>query len=204
MPVSVVQTLVPRGDLVHSGSTSVRPDATPRPQDNLTIGSHRRKRVPRRRIVDLSREESLSTKDVKAASTPKDLVEQIPVPSSEGAGASPCDATSPDGSFRPLHPESVNNSVKATPKQEISSHQLKEDPGFLPTNLDVDGNSYRQRLEALKHEVGNSWLSALGEAGWNPNKNMNVVPLAGPAFPAPPPLVQTTNHIMVSEGRTLG
>ncbi|EFR04393.1 leucine Rich Repeat domain-containing protein [Nannizzia gypsea CBS 118893] len=86
--------------------------------------------------------------------------------------------------------------------------------GLDNIDWDVSGDIYRQRLEALKHEVGTNWLTVLGDdnLGWaNNTKNINLhtqAPdfhhaAAAPIRP-PPPIARTSSQIIVTGGRALG
>ncbi|GBF63852.1 leucine-rich repeat-containing protein [Trichophyton mentagrophytes] len=91
-------------------------------------------------------------------------------------------------------------------------------PGLDNIDWDVSGDLYRQRLEALKHEVGTNWLTVLGDdnLGWTTNtttttKNINLHPQTPefhhpPAAPIrpPPPMARTSSQIIVTGGRALG
>jgi hypothetical protein len=63
----------------------------------------------------------------------------------------------------------------------------------------TDSEAYRQRIESLRNDFGNGWLSALSDEPWEgPGP-------AGMAF-SPPPAMQsrTPSQGIVSTGRTLG
>lgn len=61
------------------------------------------------------------------------------------------------------------------------------------SNLNVQGEAYRQKIESLKSEVGSNWLSVLSEEGWNQHHRKPEVP----AF-------RSASQGILSSSRTLG
>ena len=110
-----------------------------RPQLEHTVSTYRRRRVPRRRIVDLSREDE------------------------SGSGMRPA----PLGTFGPLL-----RSPSARGPRFASAHEADTlntsigNVGVSPT-IDTSQDDFRQRIEALKLEVGDKWLSVLRDQGWD-------------------------------------
>ena len=74
----------------------------------------------------------------------------------------------------------------------------------------IGGDVYRQRLEALKQEVGTNWLSVLGEDKWDHGHPPGMGPHPGVSEfgPAgsirPTSLPRTNSQVMVTGARTLG
>lgn len=175
---------------------SIMPSPPETPQSEYAVGTGRRRRVTRRRIVDLSREDSSAADDPFIAQTTNHASKPKQI-SADPFIEMPLDNSPPKtvSEIRPLDHNGGERSVKrrdAYPPEGDRSILLPAIQG-----LDfVDGDLYRQRLQALKHEVGSSWLTVLGDA-------------TGPSFDPSPtmrpdPVPRTRSQIMVSGGRTLG
>lgn len=111
-----------------------------------TRGSLPRKGA-RRRIVDLARDENVSLNPERTV--PEiGLSHDIPTASNH---------TSTSTSIAPGH----------RPAMDIQSVILSAGTNLLPDERNLDANSvdYRARVEALRREFGNSWISALGGQG---------------------------------------
>ena len=212
-------------------------------QSEGTFGPTRRKRGPRRRLVDLAIDDASST-------TPKKQR------TSEGLSSPPTDISrerfSPmdlDGTSPQVHDAPVTLPIEdpfvASPTQPSATsgaiHSLTPDPGFAhatapsapaapssPTNpstsqpsaaqlarelrdLNLGGESYRRRVEALKEQFGSGWLHLLSHEGAH-LPPPNAAPSAGPepVIPAPHSLrpdlasVRSASQGIVGGGRTLG
>jgi Leucine-rich repeat (LRR) protein len=173
------------------------------PDDSLE-GSTRRRKGPRRRIVDLSREVPLSAGE--AASLEVSRSNPVPDP----ALADPFTEVSAAS----ISPETISPLADMEPMKQPAPPLAAVGPAnnVLPAIRDldwnVDGDVYRQRLEALKHDVGSGWLSVLGDETWQPKPAAITLPRTGSAFDAsvirPDPITRSGSQIMVSGGRTLG
>lgn len=144
-------------------------------QSEFNVGTGRRTRGLRRRIVDLSRDENYHSfhDGISTARLPK----VAPVPNINHPE---------DGSFEHIFPSKTELSVgplPSRPPKPLSSfsspsinHPLgvseREDPfSDELRSLNLNGEAYRQRVEALKREVGSNWLSVLREEGWNEHRS---------------------------------
>lgn len=147
-------------------------------QSDFNVGTGRRTKGSRRRIVDLSRDDSHQAlydesptarlPQLTAAPNVDDSkdgnVEHISISNSElPAGPLPARPSKPPSSFSSpslYHPAGAPN---------------LDDP-FLNElqNLNLNGDAYRQRVEALKNEVGSNWLTVLREEGWNELRNSKI------------------------------
>jgi hypothetical protein len=171
---------------VGQGATAAGPvegeDGPPRriQQNEYGVGSTRRKKGHRRRIVDTSAEKpSADGNETPGAMVPSALSVQhiqLPLdpflsPSSERQRRS--DRGPQVGPAKVRSPEKVDND------QDIPARPINE-PLVLPHTVhdldwNADGDFYRRQLEALKQEVGNSWLTALGEHAWDqPSPDISV------------------------------
>ncbi|EXJ86954.1 hypothetical protein A1O3_03908 [Capronia epimyces CBS 606.96] len=153
----------------------------------VATNSTRRKKVPRRRIVDLAKDESFAVRVRN-----EDLVANLPPDSNCVNQESPPAGRSPPlptfDTIEPLATKLNDDSTKAP------SLPLDEQPG--------QQDDYRSRIEALRQEFGSNWLSALGDqSNWHNNHHMEVAQgqILGNAS-----LHQTGPQVIVSGGRTLG
>lgn len=190
-PVRAVQIVEP--PLLIQASQSPDPIREQRPGEaaglqaqnsfmEITTPSPRRKKTSRRRIVDLSRDDSeipnaeIGSPDQNAVRRTLDTHEEAEVSST------------------PRKPPSISSHNEPTPKP----NRLETRPA-AETNL--VGDDYRSRIEALRLEFGNNWISALSEQGWHGNQD-----LSSDAF-LPfrhAPLHRANSNVIVSTGRTLG
>jgi hypothetical protein len=177
---------------------SIMPSPPETPQSEYAVGTGRRRRVPRRRIVDLSREDSAAASDPGSTQTsnPTWKTKQI---SADPFIEMPLDISPPKTTpeIRPLDHNGAERSVKRRDAQPLEGDRsISLLPAIQGLDWNVDGDLYRQRLQALKHEVGSSWLTVLGDT-------------TGPKFDPSPtmrpdPVTRSRSQIMVSGGRTLG
>jgi hypothetical protein len=194
----------------------------------------RRRRTPKRRIVDLS---TSDTSPVKVKNG--DLVSSNPdvqvsaehntastAGSDSGYGVSPENPPLPVGADK-IQPEPrLGREADLRPQPERSSNEPKAPrlstladksiPQLLPVeslfqqtspikvsppdNQDwsISGEMYRKKIEALRNEVGNGWLSVLSEEGWEPHKS--------PTNPIRPSTtrIRANSQQAIHSGRTLG
>ena len=164
-------------------------------QSEFAVGSGRRKKGPRRRIVDLARESSPinqqsereTQQDPKPASGYTDDVSARSKPTLLPPFQVGSDVPSPV----PWPPETTDCTGLSPPDVSDKGRSLVSEIQNL--NLNVNGEAYRQKIESLKSEVGSNWLSVLSEEGWNQH---HIKPDA-PAFRA-------SSQGILSGSRTLG
>jgi Leucine rich repeat len=150
----------------------------------LTRAPSRRRKPPRRRIVDLAQDDSPQ----RMASEPA-VVTRASIDSRR--------------SVRKSSERTLSTPFAAVP---VSSPL---EPMTLDSH-DIDGNSpeqrddFRAKIEALRQEFGNNWLSALGEQGWHNDHHIEVQ--RGQTLGEPTSIHRTNslNQAIVSAGRTLG
>lgn len=134
-------------------------------QSEFAVGSGRRRKGPRRRIVDLARESSPVSQqsqrefppDIAHLMTPNLYTDDV-LPRNKPTLLPPLQVRSDITSRRidsAGSPSDVSDKVR-TLVSEIQN-----------LNLNVNGEAYRQKIESLKSEVGSNWLSVLSEEGWN-------------------------------------
>ena len=158
-------------------------------QSDLFGSPSRSKKGQRRRIVDLSRDEGtlvnplvlhqdispilpgahkvlnsdLSDKQVAMDSsrTPQGLMDSSP-----GTTESP--------SLRPSSLASTFSSLTVHASPDSSTQTLP--PSSEVKNATLNGDAYRQKVEALKNEVGSTWLNVLNEDGWHDHGKSKLDP----------------------------
>jgi len=187
----------------------------------IYTSASRRRRTPKRRIVDLSTSDSSSIKQKPAPTFSAEEATSAAAGSDSGYGVSPetkpSDALSLYTSPR-LQPTS--SQAEGLPRLDTSTTpQLRPaettfDPSTLTLpNLEtqdwsVSGEIYRRKIEALRNEVGNGWLSVLSEESWDAQKlplhhtpgDFSPASTIRPSPTTPRPHSQQTIH----SGRTLG
>ena len=169
-------------------------------QSEFAVGSGRRRKGPRRRIVELARESSpisLQSQD----RIPQDIARPTlkNIYTSDGSpGSKPTllpalqiqsDMPPPQPPLQP--PEILDSAGPSPPNVSDRGRSLVSEIQNL--NLNVNGEAYRQKIESLKSEVGSNWLSVLSSEGWNQHHIQPEVP----AFRA-------SSQGILSGSRTLG
>ncbi|OCT54144.1 Leucine Rich Repeat family protein [Cladophialophora carrionii] len=151
----------------------------------LTNGS-RRKRAPRRRIVDLAHD------DTFARVPDEDLAATLdPV----------ADVVTQDAARLSVDPAGPRSTTMKTLAEDVydGSTDALSVVSSEPTKHQED---YRAKVEALRQEFGSNWLSALGEQNWHNSHQFEVLQGQNMGHDA---LHRSGHHqIIVSGGRTLG
>ncbi|KAF4969775.1 hypothetical protein FSARC_3051 [Fusarium sarcochroum] len=146
----------------------------------INTSSTRRRKTPKRRIVDLA------TSDTLPFPTPVDVHVARPT------GKQPKAPVMNDGNYRisqqpeaQLLPPAVlttNSQVLSSPEvPRIDTNVFANIPSIYspsddssewkePQDWDAGGEIYRQKIEALRNSVGNGYLSVLSEESWSPNR----------------------------------
>ncbi|KAF1995810.1 leucine rich repeat protein [Amniculicola lignicola CBS 123094] len=187
-------------------------------------GSQRRKKVPKRRIVELSQSEIAQRSTNQFVTSPTTMYSspatEPPRPDVVISGTIAEDA--------PYFEEPQNGTVIGDPAKKAQSperiapqasqpshHQLPPiDTGLdsppLPQQIvsgaefDVSSELYKKKIEALRQDFGNTWLSALGDDNWDA-ASVTSFPERGYSSPAlRPSIPRTPSQGIVSGGRTLG
>ncbi|KAG4416836.1 hypothetical protein IFR04_010032 [Cadophora malorum] len=188
-----------------------------------TSSSGRRRRTPKRRIVDLSTSETSPSKPVKPAVKPTtEQATSAAAGSDSGYGISPDPSPRTIPSYVPSDPRQTQiqtdipridtSVVPRLPPIETMAYDTplaKPQHSKDPEDWKVSGEIYRKKLEALRNEVGNGWLSVLSEEGWESQRNPQQ-PFGNPDYsPAntirPSPTTPRANSQQtIPTGRTFG
>lgn len=171
-------------------------------------GSHRKKKVTKRRIVELTRSEAISQ-------TPDSNLESLSSPPEYTLTEAPITAKAKQTAPQPEAP----HPAIATPRFEEPREDVSGDPAKKPQpppidtvlktqpvpEFDVSSDLYKKKIEALRQDFGNNWLSALGDEGWDARSVTGFPSDVGYTSPAlRPTLPRTPSQGIVSGGRTLG
>lgn len=154
-------------------------------QSEFAVGSGRRRKGPRRRIVDLARESS-SINQQSLMGISQDIARPTP------ADVSPRSKPTLTPPLPSPQAAEVIGSVGHSP-QDVSDKGRSLVSEIQTLNLNVNGEAYRQKIESLKSEVGSNWLSMLSEEGWSQH---HMKPEA--------PTFRASNQGILSGSRTLG
>lgn len=185
--------------------------------------THRKKGGHRRRIVDLSREDSATQVFTSPSSSqnkplppdPPVLIDPFTTIEPPTVKEMTKSATSPSLDVEPV--KNITHSpaqIDSLPPQKAAP--AKQDTIDWNTNFSLgngDNNIFRPRLEAVNNNSNsnssgsNSWLSVLQEGNWQTQTPIAAVPRTGPGFDAsiirPDAVSRPESHLIVS-GRTLG
>ncbi|TLD32434.1 hypothetical protein E2P81_ATG05410 [Venturia nashicola] len=182
-----------------------------RRKSDYNIGSQRqKKRGTRRRVVELvetdliteRRPEPIHTESTPLA-TKASLTDDSTYGGSEVESTPVRTRTLPDSSGSDLTP-----TLLATSNDSPLLHRANtESTAQALTHLGADSEAYKQRIEVLRNDFGNGWLSALSDDNWEVHQRAPGFEAAfGTGSPLSPPLgpVRTASQAIVSGGRTLG
>jgi len=194
-----------------------RPQPAATTSEVNTSSSGRRRRTPKRRIVDLSTSETTPSKPAVKSSSEESSA--TPARSDSGYGISPGPSPRTVPLYVPSEPRQQTQLQADIPRIDTSvvprfppietvpydTPLVKAASTKDPQDWKVSGELYRKKLEALRTEVGNGWLSVLSEESWESQKNSQ--PFGGADFsPASTirPSPTTVNSQQAISGRTLG
>ncbi|ELQ44428.1 hypothetical protein MCOR27_010195 [Pyricularia oryzae] len=199
-----------------------RPKAT---ASEINTNSTRRRRAPKRRIVDLATKESLA-----ANGQPTEFTSQL-VKSSQGRViykednyriSQTADSQSPQLSA-PVSITKVPATTQEVPrintgilktdaaKQPVVVASHEPEPSWEaspPVDWDAGGEVYRRKIEELRDKVGQGYLSVLSEEGWDASRHLQSH-FQDVQFGAPSPAMRqdpTAPRVVqpIHAGRTLG
>jgi hypothetical protein len=181
-----------------------------RRKSDFNVGSQRRKKGTRRRVVELSetdfsaerRPEPIHTESTPTA-TKASLTDDSTYGGSEVESTPVRMRTSFDGSGSNLTPTLLNTTNGSPTLLRTTSESAAQ----TLAHLGADSEAYKQRIEVLRTDFGNGWLSALSDDNWDTHQRAPGFEAAfGTGSPLSPPLgpVRSASQGIVSGGRTLG
>ncbi|KAF2867111.1 hypothetical protein BDV95DRAFT_503235 [Massariosphaeria phaeospora] len=226
VPPKVVKAIDATADAVE---TPRRTTSLQRSKSGKSIytGSQRRKKGPKRRVVELSQSEitkqrmesDLATNTY--SSNYAAYTVETPKPTKSADDEVVDDMPHFD---EPLPTEIQGDPAKWTTSQEHNTTQAQHighqqlppldttistqpTPQRVsnPPEFDVSSDLYKKKIEALREDFGNTWLSALGDENWETTSVTSFPSDRGYSSPAiKPSLPRTPSQGIVSGGRTLG
>ncbi|OOQ84474.1 Leucine Rich Repeat domain protein [Penicillium brasilianum] len=173
-------------------------------QQETEGGTHRRKKIQRRRIVDLSTDNPFTSDGLGAPGPTMPAVppiQQLHSPTSTSI-VLPYEHQSLLESGTPSGSSSIQSPIKHIHSPSPQAPVVQPTPS---KDWTLDEELCRQQLEALRQEVGHSWISVLGDHPWdNAQKTFAAHRLAGAgldhaALPTVP-LVRANSHAILSGG----
>ncbi|KAF6834279.1 leucine Rich Repeat domain-containing protein [Colletotrichum musicola] len=189
----------------------------------VNTSSTRRRKTPKRRIVDLSTADSSVTLTPGIAPPSTDVKVLAADAAATAAGSDSNYRISLAPEVPPLPSAMLSDGRKANSQPEIPRIDTCVSPELPPVyttrdppsdsqDWDVSGEMYRRKIEALRDKVGNGYLSVLSEEGWDPSRPPTYsVPDFSPAStvrpsPTTPRTTTAVNHHppAIHSGRTLG
>jgi len=155
------------------------------PHTEVSMSSTRRKRAPRRRIVDLAKDDNF------ARIPDEDLVASI----------HPVSATTDQQSVQTGRNPTAPTSVPAGILDEEFYDGSTQVPSVGSSEQIAQEDDYRAKIEALRQEFGSNWLSVLGDQNWHNSHHMDVTQGQNLGHNS---LHRPNHQVIVSGGRTLG
>lgn len=178
----------------------------------VNTNSSRRRKTPKRRIVDLATNDLSTSPSLADARNNASVAERSP-------------AVSPEGNYRvfpsPQKEQESPNLLADGRKANISpSAEIpRADPdvmaeaaskglaGKASQDWDSDAENYRRKIQALRDEMGNGYLSVLGDSSWSNKHSTDAQPSVGSPLPIRPVHGSESNGqpiFGINGGRTLG
>ncbi|KAI5868002.1 hypothetical protein GGS23DRAFT_6498 [Durotheca rogersii] len=183
----------------------------------IHTSSTRRRRTPKRRIVDLSTGDQASE-----ASPPAGSIDDTP-PADKSAVA-----TEPEVNYRvsqapetqPLPARAISETrspatIDLSEVPRINTGPILRSPVSLlsPSSPDMwpeaqdwnlSGEIYRQKIEAIRDKVGNGYLSVLSEEGWEASRPFVTGDFSPPSAMRPGPAARTASAQAIHSGGAMG
>ncbi|OJD29145.1 leucine rich repeat domain-containing protein [Diplodia corticola] len=207
----VMKPLPVEGILTEAGAKPVQPtykagddrktsaEGPPKSKPERVVGSIKKRKGPKRRIVELSQNDSAHQRNDSAMMSPP--AAPVEAPSADSTyGGSP-EATPVRKILAPAAPISGNQQLPHI-DTAITSTPLGAELDFSSMEAGANGDLYKKKIEALRNDFGNSWLSALSDEAYQPNSAFpdRVSPALRPSVTSS----RTPSQGIASGGRTLG
>lgn len=184
-------------------------------QTEHAIGSTRRKKGHRRRIVELSQGDPSVIKEFPDSEATRFPAKQNNSNNNNNNKSDPLADTFSGNNQTYTKPTTNDRGYGediTTKPRKPTVDPAKTDrllPAIEDPDWNVGGDIYRQRLEALKNEVGANWLSVLGDEVWDGNQKDIRIHSGGPDLNpsvtvSPPPITRTSSQVIATGGRTIG
>lgn len=185
-------------------------------------GSQKKKKGPKRRIVELSQNEAIQPTSSQGVTTGVRYDSMISGPAPRVLLPA-ADITTKDNTRfeEPRKEETAGDPMKRkatddraviddthTAQQQlppIDTTNTGKSPESRTEDFDASNDIYKKKIEALRQDFGNTWLSALGDDSWDAGSVTSFPSDRGYSSPTIRPTVpRTPSQGIVSGGRTLG
>ncbi|KAL1311720.1 hypothetical protein AAFC00_001818 [Neodothiora populina] len=165
-PATETRVVAEHKSRVHSGAQdgpSHAEGASSRQAADPTTASQRRRKTTRRRIVELS---------TSAASPASQAQTGVAAATTAVSQDDTRHTSSKRESRSPAHLRRLDTSVAHKAEEDTKGEQGEDDACLAQDEEEVGANSelYRQKIEALKSDLGSGWLTALSDDKWNEGK----------------------------------
>ena len=179
--------------------------------------SQRRRRATRRRVVELTESDMPPEPQRHSSEFVTSASHRVSTDSVQPVHVQPQNSLTDDSTYggseveaTPVRRSKPSGAVQApiptSPPPQLPQIDTTVTPPLMRSGTETvlvgqslystDSEAYRQRIESLRNDFGNGWLSALSDEPWD---NSNSV-----AFPPPIQPARTPSQSIVSTGRTLG
>jgi hypothetical protein len=176
-----------------------------------------RRKGPRRRIVELTRSDSQPTPQTDSAVVTRhipptnagaDVYEIIPGDPSPRVPSVSSQRQRLPSQLSSGPPPRIDTTI-STPSIQTSFATTTKRSSKESQDWNRNGEIYRKKIEALRNEVGNGWLSVLSEEGWEGHRGSQTISPSSEFSPAStirpsPTTPRASSQPIVSGGRTLG
>lgn len=188
-------------------------------------GSQRKKKGPKRRIVELSQTETMQQSSEGTFTSlayddmPTGLAPTLIKPANDvyANGTSHFEASQNgqvlgDSTKKTTQDERVDTAMAHASHQQLppidtttKNNSLQPPLQLQQPEFDTSEDLYKKKIEALRQDFGNTWLSALGDDNWDSTSVTSFPSDRGYSSPTiQPALPRTPSQSIVSGGRTLG
>ncbi|KAI1327852.1 hypothetical protein F5Y16DRAFT_181216 [Xylariaceae sp. FL0255] len=192
----------PRQPAVLRKERPVRP--TPKAvTSEVNTSATRRRRTPKRRIVDLATNDSTTPTPPKPAAvegsrstadhSPVDLSDNYRIskaPEKQDVPSKVLGELTPSTTLNPPEIPRIDTNCVLKPTVPSDNHNTRRPWNDLQ-DWDADGEIYRQKIETLRDKVGNGYLTVLNEENWESSRSAYLATDFGPTSPLRPHPVAT-------------
>ncbi len=192
----------PRQPTVLRKERPARP--TPRAvTSEVNTSSTRRRRTPKRRIIDLAINERTAPVDPSQPAMAEVPSETNTIPASpqnnyrisqppekQGLAAEVLRESTPSATLSPHGVPRIDTNCVPNPTPPSTTLEPRHPWGDLE-DWNAGGEIYRQKIEALRDKVGNGYLSVLDEENWDTSRSAFMTADFGPASPGTPRMPST-------------
>ncbi|KAL6712685.1 hypothetical protein ACN47E_000562 [Coniothyrium glycines] len=181
--------------------------------------SQRKKKIPKRRIVELSKNDTPQSSAPSSSSRPALDGTALQASSDLITPAVKAVETETPRFAEPVAEQVSGDPTKNTNADEravidatLTSHQQLPPIDTTTTSkspqpqadFDVGDDLYKKKIEALRQDFGNTWLSALGDESWDTTSVTSFPSDRGYGSPTIRPTLPRTPSQSILSGRTLG